>query len=69
MILIMNYKYRIYPDALQEQMMLDWLEISRKVYKYALPGVEEALFSSEAKPRKRKIRNSQTVRFGSQRCT
>ncbi|HEY9742018.1 MAG TPA: helix-turn-helix domain-containing protein [Coleofasciculaceae cyanobacterium] len=54
----MNYRYRIYPDALQEQMMLDWLEISRKVYNHALPGVEEALSSSEAKPRKRKTRNA-----------
>ncbi len=58
MTLVMNYRYRIYPDALQEQMMLDWLEISRKVYNYALPGEEEALSSSEAKPHKRKTRNA-----------
>ncbi len=32
----MNYCYRIYPDASQEQTMLHWLEISRQVYNYAL---------------------------------
>ncbi|WP_347710591.1 helix-turn-helix domain-containing protein [Desertifilum sp. FACHB-1129] len=26
---IVNYCYRIYPDATQEQTMLHWLEISR----------------------------------------
>lgn len=31
MTLLMNYKYRIDPDALQEQTRLDWLA-SRKVY-------------------------------------
>ena len=37
----MNYRYRIYPDARQEQMMLDWLEISRKVYNYALGEIKD----------------------------
>ena len=37
----MNYRYRIYPDALQEQMMLDWLEVSRKVYNYALREIKD----------------------------
>lgn len=41
MTLTMNYRYRIYPDALQEQMMLEWLEISRKVYNYALREIKD----------------------------
>jgi putative transposase len=41
MTLIMNYCYRIYPDAVQEQTMLHWLEISRKVYNYALREIKD----------------------------
>ncbi|WP_226591941.1 RNA-guided endonuclease InsQ/TnpB family protein [Microseira wollei] len=41
MTLIMNYRYRIYPDASQEQMLLDWLEISRKVYNHALREIKD----------------------------
>ena len=41
MTLIMNYCYRIYPDVTQEQMMLEWLEISRKVYNYALREIKD----------------------------
>jgi putative transposase len=41
MALIMNYCYRIYPDASQEQTMLHWLEISRKVYNYALREIKD----------------------------
>ncbi|MFB8789037.1 MAG: transposase [Potamolinea sp.] len=37
----MNYCYRIYPDANQEQTMLHWLEISRKVYNYALREIKD----------------------------
>jgi putative transposase len=37
----MNYCYRIYPDANQEAMMLHWLEISRKVYNYALREIKD----------------------------
>jgi putative transposase len=37
----MNYCYRIYPDATQEQAMLHWLEISRKVYNYALREIKD----------------------------
>nr|WP_033373943.1 helix-turn-helix domain-containing protein [Spirulina subsalsa] len=32
----LNYCYRIYPDASQEKELLDWLEICRGVYNYAL---------------------------------
>ena len=41
MTLIMNYCYRIYPDANQEQIMLNWLEISRCVYNYALREIKD----------------------------
>jgi putative transposase len=41
MTLIMNYCYRIYPDANQEETMLHWLEISRKVYNYALREIKD----------------------------
>ncbi|GAB4199693.1 MAG: hypothetical protein Fur006_50600 [Coleofasciculaceae cyanobacterium] len=37
----MNYCYRIYPDLAQEQTMLHWLEISRKVYNYALREIKD----------------------------
>ncbi|MEO1134029.1 MAG: transposase, partial [Cyanobacteria bacterium J06639_1] len=33
---VMTYRYRIYPDAQQEQLMLDWLETCRRVYNFAL---------------------------------
>ncbi|MCH2245127.1 MAG: helix-turn-helix domain-containing protein, partial [Crocosphaera sp.] len=32
----LNYAYRIYPDVSQEKELLDWLEICRGVYNYAL---------------------------------
>jgi transposase len=38
---IVNYCYRIYPDASQEETMLHWLEISRKVYNYALREIKD----------------------------
>lgn len=41
MTLVMNYRYRIYPDAIQEQTMLNWLEISRKTYNYALREIKD----------------------------
>jgi putative transposase len=37
----MNYCYRIYPDASPEETMLHWLEISRKVYNYALREIKD----------------------------
>ncbi len=37
----MNYRYRLYPDPIQEQTMLHWLEISRKVYNYALREIKD----------------------------
>ena len=34
--LILTYRYRIYPNLQQELQMLEWLETCRKVYNYAL---------------------------------
>ncbi|MEO1131858.1 MAG: helix-turn-helix domain-containing protein, partial [Cyanobacteria bacterium J06639_1] len=33
---VMTYRYRIYPDAQQQQRMLDWLETCRRVYNFAV---------------------------------
>ena len=41
MTLSVNYCYRIYPDAIQEQTMLHWLEISRLVYNYAWREIKD----------------------------
>ncbi|MGD1699407.1 helix-turn-helix domain-containing protein [Dapis sp. BLCC M229] len=41
MTLTMNYCYRLYPDPIQEQTILHWLEISRKVYNYALREIKD----------------------------
>ncbi len=35
-VLNLNYCYRIYPDASQEKELLEWLELCRGVYNYAL---------------------------------
>ncbi|NEN90760.1 MAG: transposase [Okeania sp. SIO3H1] len=37
----MNYRYRLHPDPIQEQTMLHWLEISRKLYNYALREIKD----------------------------
>ncbi|MGD1714109.1 helix-turn-helix domain-containing protein [Dapis sp. BLCC M172] len=41
MTLTMNYCYGINPDPIQEQTMLHWLEISRKVYNYSLREIKD----------------------------
>lgn len=44
----MNFTYRIYPDAIQQQLMLDWLEICRKVYNHALRELKDWLASRKS---------------------
>ncbi len=39
--LTMNYTYRIYPDAVQQTELLEWLEICRGVYNYALRQLKD----------------------------
>lgn len=41
MTIILNYCYRIYPDAGTEQKLLDWLEICRGAYNYALGEIKD----------------------------
>ena len=45
----LNYCYRIYPDASQEKELLDWLEICRCVYNYALRERKEWINSRKCK--------------------
>ncbi|WP_107669166.1 RNA-guided endonuclease TnpB family protein [Cyanothece sp. BG0011] len=45
----LNYCYRIYPDASQEKELLDWLEICRGVYNYALRERKEWISSRKCK--------------------
>jgi len=41
MSLVLNYVYRIYPDAEQEAKLVDWLEICRGSYNYALREIKD----------------------------
>jgi putative transposase len=36
-----NYCYRIYPDTAQEEMLLEWMEICRRAYNYALREIKD----------------------------
>ncbi|WP_013324198.1 RNA-guided endonuclease InsQ/TnpB family protein [Gloeothece verrucosa] len=46
--LTFNYTYRIYPDALQEGMLLEWLETSRACYNYALREIKDWIASRKS---------------------
>ncbi len=37
----MNYRYRIYPDATQQDTLFGWMEVSRSVYNYALREIKD----------------------------
>jgi putative transposase len=39
--LTLNYRYRIYPDAAQEQKLLEWMDICRGAYNYALLQIKD----------------------------
>jgi putative transposase len=39
--LTLNYRYRIYPDIAQEQMLIKWIEICRSAYNYALREIKD----------------------------
>ncbi|GAB4188874.1 MAG: hypothetical protein Fur006_29610 [Coleofasciculaceae cyanobacterium] len=41
MSVVLNYTYRIYPDAKQEAKLLEWLEICRSSYNYALREIKD----------------------------
>jgi putative transposase len=39
--LTLNHRYRIYPDTAQEQMFIEWIEICRRAYNYALREIKD----------------------------
>jgi putative transposase len=39
--LTLTYRYRIYPDAIQEQQFIEWMEICRGAYNYALREIKD----------------------------
>ncbi|MBD0363422.1 MAG: helix-turn-helix domain-containing protein, partial [Coleofasciculus sp. C3-bin4] len=43
--LMLNYTYRIYPDATQQQLIMEWLETCRQVYNYALGEIKDWIAS------------------------
>ncbi|MBE9171000.1 transposase [Pleurocapsales cyanobacterium LEGE 06147] len=43
--MILNYTYRIYPDAKQETLLLEWLETCRVSYNYALREIKDYISS------------------------
>ncbi len=39
--LTLTHRYRIYPDAIQEQMFIEWMDICRGAYNYALREIKD----------------------------
>lgn len=39
--LTFNYRYRIYPDATQQQVLIEWMETCRHAYNYALREMKD----------------------------
>jgi putative transposase len=39
--LTLNYRYRIYPDATQEQTLIEWMEVCRGAFNYALREIKD----------------------------
>jgi putative transposase len=39
--LTLTYRYRIYPNAIQEQQFIEWMEICRKAFNYALREIKD----------------------------
>lgn len=37
----MNYRYRLYPDATQEQQLIEWMEICRSAFNYGLREIKD----------------------------
>lgn len=46
--LTMNYTYRIYPDAMQQLLIQEWLETCRQVYNYSLRALKDWLASRKS---------------------
>ncbi|EGJ32021.1 MULTISPECIES: RNA-guided endonuclease TnpB family protein [Moorena] len=45
----MNYCYRIYPSAIQEQQLLEWLEVSRLLYNQGLGEIKDWINSRKCR--------------------
>ena len=43
--MILNYTYRIYPDAKQQELLSEWLDICRASYNYALKELKDWIAS------------------------
>ncbi len=43
--MLLNYTYRLKPDARQEQLLLEWLETCRVSYNYALRELKDYISS------------------------
>jgi putative transposase len=39
--LTLTHRYRIYPDVTQEQMIVEWMEICRSAFNYALREIKD----------------------------
>ena len=39
--LTLTHRYRIYPDSIQEQQLIEWMEICRSAYNYALREIKD----------------------------
>ncbi|NEO37114.1 MAG: transposase [Moorea sp. SIOASIH] len=39
--LTLNYRYRLYPDATQQQRLIEWMEICRMTYNYGLREIKD----------------------------
>ncbi|GET44593.1 putative transposase IS891/IS1136/IS1341 family protein [Microseira wollei NIES-4236] len=39
--LTLNYRYRLYPDATQENTLFEWMETCRSAYNYALREIKD----------------------------
>jgi transposase len=39
--LTLNYRYRLYPDATQEQQLIEWMEICRRAFNYGLREIKD----------------------------
>ncbi|WP_414587107.1 helix-turn-helix domain-containing protein [Scytonema sp. PCC 10023] len=46
--LTINFTYRIYPDAIQQQLMQSWLETCRFVYNRALRELKDSIASRKS---------------------
>jgi putative transposase len=39
--LTLNYRYRLYPDAAQEETLIEWMDVCRRAYNYALREIKD----------------------------